>query len=362
MAKRLELWTLGVSSPRSIAQAAERAEAAGWHGIAVVDSQNLAGDCYVALAIAAAHSERLGLGTGVTNPLTRHPAATASAIQSVQVLSGGRAVLGIGRGDSSLAHLGRTPAPVGVLEGYVSVLQRYLSGESVPFDELHFGEAVAAPLEALGLANAPDASRLLWIDGSLPKVPVEVAATGPQVIAVAARAADRVMLALGADPDRIAWGIQTARDARRAAGLDPDGIAFGAYVNAVACPDRAVARELVSGGLTTFARFAVMHGRIEAPLAEEDRRVLAAVHDRYDMRQHTRAGSPQTLALTPGFIDRYAAVGPAREVVARLRELVSLGLGRLIVVGPSTGSDREAARRSLRAFTEEVLPAFAEAE
>jgi 5,10-methylenetetrahydromethanopterin reductase len=167
------------------------------------------------------------------------------------------------------------------------------------------------------------------------------------------------MFALGADPDRIAWGIQTARDARKRADLDPDGIAFGAYVNAVVHDDRGTARELVSGGLTTFARFAVMHGRAEGPFRDEDRQMLGALHGSYDMRQHTRSGSPQTRALTPGFVDRYAAVGPAREVTARLRELAALGLGRLVVIGPSAGSDRESARRAVRAFAEEVLPAFA---
>ena len=74
----LELWTQTISSAQHAARFAERAEAAGWDGMAVVDSQNLAGDSYVALAIAAGATEHLGLGTGVTNPFTRHPAVTAS--------------------------------------------------------------------------------------------------------------------------------------------------------------------------------------------------------------------------------------------------------------------------------------------
>ena len=49
--------------------------------------------------------------TGVTNPATRHPAALATAIATVQEESGGRAILGIGRGDTALFHLGRTPMP-----------------------------------------------------------------------------------------------------------------------------------------------------------------------------------------------------------------------------------------------------------
>ncbi len=216
----LELFTLGASSAHSIAANAERAEAAGWHGLAVVDSQNLAGDAWVALSIAAAHTSQLLLATGVTNPVTRHPAVAAAAAASLQVQSGGRTTLGIGRGDSSLAHLGRAPASVTILEQYLTALQAYLSGESLRFDTLDFHPAAAPAVAELGLADTPEASRLLWLDPDVPKVPVEVAATGPRVIAAAARRADRVMFALGADPDRLAWGIETAKRARSEAGMD----------------------------------------------------------------------------------------------------------------------------------------------
>ena len=355
-----ELWRLVASSPRSVAQQAARAEGAGWDGLAVVDSQNLAGDPYIALALAAAVTERIGLGTAVTNPVTRHPAVTAAAIQSVQVCSGGRATLGIGRGDSSLAHLGRSPARVSTLERYVAVLQSYLRGAPVPFDELDFHEAIAPPMTDLGLADAPEASRLAWIDRSLPKVPVEVASTGPRVIAAAARTADRVMFALGADVDRVQWGIQSARDARKEAGLDPDTLGLGAYVNAICHPDADVGRTLVSGGLTTFARFAVMHGSVAGPANDEQRRVLGELHRAYDMKQHTRVGSPQAAVLTPEFIDRYAIVGSAQTCVDRLRELSGLGLERIVVIGATAGADREQAQRAERAFADEVLPAFAD--
>ena len=92
-----------------MARVAEKLEADGFDGLAVVDSQNLSGDPYVALALAAKATSRLGLATGVTNPYTRHPAATACSIASVQAVSGGRAVLGIGRGDTALFHLGMKP-------------------------------------------------------------------------------------------------------------------------------------------------------------------------------------------------------------------------------------------------------------
>jgi 5,10-methylenetetrahydromethanopterin reductase len=111
-------------------------EAAGYDGLLLVDSQNLAGDTYVALTAAALATSTLQLATGVTNPLTRHPASTASAIASVHAESGGRAVLGIGRGDSALAHLGRAPASVGYFERYLQTVVSYLRGEELSFEAL----------------------------------------------------------------------------------------------------------------------------------------------------------------------------------------------------------------------------------
>ena len=62
-----------------------------------------------AMALGARVTDRLRFMTGVTNPATRHPAALATAIATVQEVSGGRAILGIGRGDTALFHLGRQP-------------------------------------------------------------------------------------------------------------------------------------------------------------------------------------------------------------------------------------------------------------
>src|SRR5687768_13148416 len=99
----VELWTTGIAHASIAPAAAARAEADGWDGMLVVDSQNLSGDPFVALGLAARETSTLRLGTGVTNPATRHPAAMAAAVASVHVASAGRAVLGIGRGDSALA-------------------------------------------------------------------------------------------------------------------------------------------------------------------------------------------------------------------------------------------------------------------
>jgi 5,10-methylenetetrahydromethanopterin reductase len=351
----MQLWTTTVASARGAARAAREIEAAGWDGMLVVDSQNLSGDPYVSLALAASATTRIGLGTGVTNSVTRHAAATATAITSVNRVSNGRAVLGIGRGDSALAHLGRAPARLAQFERYLRQLQAYLRGDAVGFDDIDIPYDVAPPMSALELHDAPPASRIAWIAGGA-KVPVEVAASGPKVIAMAALHAERVMFTLGADLERLTWGIALARQTRKGAGLDPDGIAFGAYINLGCHSDVAAARSLVRGGLTTFARFSVMHGKASGPVSAGDRAVLEALRSNYDMKAHTSGDSRQAGTLTDDFIDRFAIVGSPDRCIQRLHALKALGLDKVAVSGGMRGAAADDIAVSKQLVAEHVLP------
>jgi 5,10-methylenetetrahydromethanopterin reductase len=347
----LEVWATGAGIPGLAARHAAAVERAGYDGLALVDSQNLAGDCYVGLALAAKATTRLKLATGVTNPVTRHPAATAAAIAAVHAESAGRAVLGIGRGDSALAHLGYAPSAPAVFEHALARIQGYLRGEEVPFE-------ADANLATLGLADAPKASRLSWLSPELPKVPVDVAATGPRMIGIAARLAERISFAVGADPVRLRWAIDTARAARREAGLDPGGLSLGAWLNVVVHDDPEQARRLGEGGLALFARFSAMHGKPVGPASEGDRALLRRVHDAYDMNRHARTGSRQAAVLDADFATRFAIYGPPAAVVSRLSELRALGLERFVIVGASVGADRAQALACEARFVSEVLPAL----
>jgi 5,10-methylenetetrahydromethanopterin reductase len=351
----MELWTSGISLPRYAAKHAVRVEAAGYDGLLLVDSQNLAGDTYVALTAAALATTTLQLATGVTNPFTRHPATTAAAIASVHAESGGRTVLGIGRGDSALAHLGRAPASVGYFERYLQTVLAYLRGDDVPFEALDpFMPADAPPpVDALELAGQPSVSKLHWLHPDLATVPVDVSASGPRMIAVGARNAQRITFGVGANVERLRWAIDTAR---AAAGGNP--VSLGAHVNVVAHPDLEIARRLASGTMSTFARFNVMHGATNGPMFDGATETLDRLHDAYDMRFHTRGDSPQAAQLDPNFVDSFGIVGPPSYCVERLQELNELGLDRFTIVGPGMGSDPEEAKAAIARFNDEVLPAL----
>jgi 5,10-methylenetetrahydromethanopterin reductase len=330
---------------------AQTAEEAGWHGIGFLDNQNLCGDIYVSMALAASATEQIQLSTDVTNPVTRHPAVAAGAISSIQEVSEGRAVLGIGRGDSALAFVGHAPAYVSLLDSYLKALQTYLTGGSVPFDDLTRWRRDMAPhVDTLNLADSPGDSRLRWLDPQGKKVPLSVAASGPKVIGSAARNADIVMLALGAEHGRLRWGLEQARSARLEAGLDPDGIRYGAYLNVVCHPRVEVARELVQF-LPTFARFSVMHGKAHGPVTRLQAEVLERLHKEYKMWDRT---SP--LQSPAEFVDQFAIVGPPETCIRRIQEIIDLGIERIVVMG--LGMDETDAEKKLSSdlMATEVLP------
>jgi 5,10-methylenetetrahydromethanopterin reductase len=351
----VEIWTASAGIPGFTARMARRAESDGFDGLGLVDSQNLAGDPFIELALAAKETSTLRLATAVTNPYTRHPAACAAAIATVHAESDGRAVLGIGRGDSALAHLGLAPAPVAVFDDFLDRLQGYLSGEDVAFDD---ADGAVGSSRGLHLAGGPDASRMRWIRAlTNTKVPVDVAATGPKVIGVAARRAERVTFAVGAATERVQWALDVARTERDAAGRPADELRFGIYVPVFVHPDREVARRCIAGGVASFARFSVMHGSVAGPVDSGVRSVLGEVHDRYDMQHHFTHGSPQSAVLDDDTIDAFGIAGPAGYCVERLQELVSLGIDKVVVLGGGISLDADEARAGHRRFVSDVLPA-----
>ena len=176
------------------------------------------------------------------------------------------------------------------------------------------------------------------------------------MIGIAARHADRILFALGAEPKRVSWGIETARRAAEAAGRDPDALRYGAFVNLVCHDDPAVGRGLSRPGTSVFARFSGMYDEIAGPADAGQAAVFRDLHDQYDMNHHAKADGPQTRVLTDEFIDGYGIVGGPDHCVARLEELVDLGIEKFAVMGPNFAAPLPEARQAAARFTEEVIP------
>jgi 5,10-methylenetetrahydromethanopterin reductase len=285
----------------------------------------------------------------------------AAAIASVHTVSGGRAVLGIGAGDSALASLGIAPAPLATLRRYVLALKTYLRGGEVDMDTsrafMPLAESDLRHYSSLGVGPGLASSRLQWLPAGLDPVPVRVWATGPRTIDMGATCADEVSFSVGADPARIAWAVERARAARAASGGDPEQLELGASVHVGLHEDRAEGRRLIAGILSSSARFAVMGtGTPAGPLARGAAEVMQNAHRNYDVRHHAHQGSSQAGQLTDEFIDYYGIVGPATYCVERIGELFELGLTHVKVNLASKDSSSEAVEAGYAGFAAEVIP------
>jgi 5,10-methylenetetrahydromethanopterin reductase len=315
-----------------------QAELDGFDGLSFGDTQDIAADPYCGLCLVARATERLKLLVGVTNPVTRHAAVTAASIATVQAESAGRASLGVGRGDSSLGHLRLPPATVEQTEQYVALVQAYL-GESAQ------AERKPAPLR--------------WVSqAGLPKVPLDVAATGPRVISLAARWAERVTVNVGAIPERVAWALSVAQQAMSEDRKISSPLSLGAYVVVAVHPDVGVALDLARGPLAAYAHLSGMSAAGGQELNEVDRSVVQAVAADYDPQFHGRKEGRHAAHLDERFIRRFGVVGSPDHCVNRLAELVELGVERLLVVEGLDPSQPEEQGRAHDLLVHEVLPAL----
>src|SRR3954453_10911687 len=163
---------------------ARQAEDAGFEHGWIFDSHVLWREPYPLLTLMAAGTERLRLGPCGTNPGTREPSVTASALAVLNEISGGRMDLGIGRGDSARRVLGKPPTTMATLEEAIGVIRDLVEGRPVTYEGTEL--------------------RLPWTGPW--KLPVWVAGYGPMALAMIGRVADGVILQL-ADSDLIEWSV-----------------------------------------------------------------------------------------------------------------------------------------------------------
>lgn len=212
MTQRCGVVLQGVDPPADFCGMVSEIEGLGFGHLWLTDSSLHARNCYSYLTLAAARSSRLLLGTAVTNPLTRHPAITAAAAATVDEVSGGRMILGIGAGDRPLLALGLRPSPLATLEAAITAIRRLWAGEEV---------GLAAPGFTLSGAHLRFGAR--------PRIPVFVSASGPKTLELAGRVADGVILLVGLFPEALEWAVAQVECGARAAGRPRPQVAVFAY-------------------------------------------------------------------------------------------------------------------------------------
>jgi probable F420-dependent oxidoreductase len=307
----------------------QRAEANGFSYGWLFDSHVLWREAYVLLTLMAGATERMRLGTCVTNPATREPSVTASALATLDELSGGRMDLGIGRGDSARRVLGKPPTTMKTLEEAIGVIRDLVEGRAVTYE----GTELQLPWTGR------------W------HLPVWVAGYGPMAIGMTGRVADGLILQL-ADPDLIRWFVSQLREAEAAAGREAGSVRVQAAAPAHGAP-RDLGRErtrwfpaLVSNHVVDLVN---KYPREQLPEA-----LTGYISERegYDYHHHAEVGSSNAAFVGDEVTDRFCVLGATEEQVAKLEELADAGVDQFNIY--LMNGDEEA---QLDAYTS-IIPRF----
>ena len=302
-------------SLRGFGALCREAEDSGFEWLGVADSQSVFRELYVALTLAALDTRRIRLGPLVTNPSTRHLVVTASAIASVDELSGGRAVLGLGSGDSAIYTIGAPPASVAGLEDSVVTLGRLTSGE---------------PVERAG--------RTWRVHRATRRVPIYLAAEGPRTLELAGRVADGVIVGLGLTPEVIRLSLAAIERGARAAGRALADVDVWWFAKTSLADRRDAAIEPIKMALAASANHAfrfTLEGKGVPPDLHEK---IRALQREYNAHQHEIAGAanaslPDRWGLTEFLVDRFAIAGTPGDCVAQIARARAAGAHQFIITG-----------------------------
>ena len=329
MAIRFNLHSIngGLKEAAAIQQRAVRAEELGFEGVFLGASQLSTLEPFQVLATCAMKTERLNLGIAVSNMIYQHPTVLAGAAASLNEISNGRAILGLGTGDSPAYAMGRKPTRLAEFEEGIKTIRALVQGQKI-----------TTPTGQVGITFR------------LKRVPVYLSMEGPRGLRLAGRVADGAFLGSGVEVRAVNWARERIAEGAKEAGRPLDEI------EALACgmicikDDGDEARTIVRRRLANRA-----HHNFRATLEtvpEEELESVKKFMDAFDESKPMEERSDPAL-VTDYLVHRFAVAGTPKECIARLEELAEAGVIRVMLT-PARSVYEETVER----LAKEVMPAF----
>jgi len=336
---KLSIASLGAEPGARFIEQVKLAERLGFHAFFHNDKK-WARDPFARLGAATQVTQRIGLGTSVVDPYTRHPAVTAQACATLAEMAGGRlrVVMGSGSHFETLPGFG-SPRPVAALREAARLMRALWAGDKITLD----GQVIKFHDGALD-----------WKPSEVP--PLYIASRGPQILKLAGEIAEGILIGSFATPSGIEYARQHIGKGLAAAGREWRDIRMCSWIY-LSLLDRE--DEAVPEGIRRGVSFAFWSSR----------KVLSAMADalapdmtdefRTFIREAPHEWSAEIMAqlrrLIPrGIIDSLAVVGTAPQIVARMRKLEAAGIEEVIIWPfPKEGQTTE---EFMDKLAREVLP------
>ena len=290
-------------------QRSRRVEELGYEGLFIADSQMTCLDPFQALAICAGQTKRIRLGTAVTNIVYRDPTVMASSAATLNEISDGRAVLGMGTGDGPVYGLGRKATTIAKFEEGLKAIRELVQGRPIA---------------------VPTGKNVSLRIGKFP-VPIYLSVEGPRGLQLAGRVADGVILGNGFDLRVLQWARDLIAKGAREAGRSPSDIDIMAAGMIYVDKDGNLARAAVRSRLANRA-----HHNFRFTLETVPPEELAGVKrfiEGFDITKPLEErGDPEL--VTDYLAQRFSIAGTPEECVARIKKLEEAGVRCLMVTPP----------------------------
>jgi 5,10-methylenetetrahydromethanopterin reductase len=293
---------------------AKLSENLGYSHIWIGDSHLIWREVFVNMTAVAMNTAKVKIGTGVTNPLTRHPSVVASGFATLEEFAPERFILGIGLGDSALETMGMKPARLGPFEAVLTDIRALLNGKEVELEtgKIHLKHPVK--------------------DG----MPIFVAASGPRMLELAGRVADGIILLVGIDDNCIRHAKERIEAGATAANRDPRKIEIVLWVPC-SVSERPGTKDAVKAHVARI----VAHP-LPFLLDEKEQKVLEEIRVAYNYYQHMEQKASQAQVIPDWLVDKFAITGSRQAVRARIERMEGLGIKQIAIIPYGAGgSDRE---------------------
>ncbi len=318
----------GVKNIDEIHKRAVRAEELGYDGIFLGESHLNSIDSFQTLASCAMITKRLLLGIAVTNMVFRHPTVIAGAAASLNEISQGRAIVGLGTGDGPVYSQGLKATPMKEFEAGIELIRHLIRGDTAIF-----------PTGKVGIGftiNHP--------------APIYVSAEGPKGLQLAGRAADGVILGTGFDLKVYDWAKEKIRAGAKEAGRDEKEISIIAAGMLCVREDGNEARKIIRNRIANRAHHNFRFTLETVPPEELDgiEKFMAG----FDVMKPMEERVDPNL-VNDYLVHRFSIAGNSKECLERIKVLKAAGVEHLMLT-PA----RKVYEETVEAFAKNVIPRF----
>jgi 5,10-methylenetetrahydromethanopterin reductase len=297
---------------------AKVSEELGFSHIWVGDSHLIWREAYVNMAAMALSTSKVKLGTGVTNPLTRHPSVLASAYATLEEYAPGRMIVGIGLGDSSVETMGMKPSTLANFEKSLQQMRELFAGREYQLDT----------------------GKIHLLHPCKSSVPIYVAASGPKMLELSGRIADGIIVLVGVADEYIAHAKEKIAAGAKAAGRKIEDINLVLWVPC-AVSDSSPAKDAVKAHVAR-----VVAHPLPYVLDPNEQKVLEEIRKTYDYYHHMDQQANHAEVIPDWLVDKFAIAGTVDQCRTQIARIKKTGIQQIAIIPYSCpGEGREATIR-----------------